>query len=97
MLIMGLTIFFLVYLILSITRHYKKGYKAVLIDMLETPLRLLLALVAIYSYLNEQYAVAIIAAALLFINAYRYAKKDRDDIKQLRSELKELRAKRGKK
>jgi lipoprotein signal peptidase len=81
-----LVIFFLSFSVLAIVRHWQEGYKVILKHLAQAPLRLLVAIGAIYGVMTEQTWLVILLVSLLFLIVYFTSKKHKQDILELKKE-----------
>jgi uncharacterized membrane protein YfcA len=83
-----LVILFLAYSILAIIRHWKHGYKEVLKNLAQAPLRLLVGIGAIYALMTEKTWLLILLVSVLFLIVYFTSRQHNQDIQEIRKEEK---------
>jgi lipoprotein signal peptidase len=81
-----LVIFFLSFSVLAVLRNWKDGYKEVLKNLAQAPLRLLVAIGAIYGVMTDQTWLTILLVSVLFLIVYFTSRKHKQDILELQKE-----------
>lgn len=79
-------ILFFVYLVLAVVRKWKEGAWEIGKELLQAPLRILLALGVFIGVLAEQTWVVLVCISLLFLIVYFTTTKHKKEIKELRKE-----------
>lgn len=84
-----LIILFLVYVVLAVARKWKAGSKEIWRELSQAPLRILLALGAIYGVMTEQTWLALIFISILFLIVYFTTRGHKKDIAEAKKEREE--------
>jgi uncharacterized membrane protein YhaH (DUF805 family) len=82
-------ILFFVYVVLAVVRKWKEGAKEIGKELLQAPLRILLALGAFIGVMTEQTWVAIVFISILFLTVYFTTRKHKEEIKEFKKEREE--------
>lgn len=84
-----LLILFLVYVVLAVVRKWKEGVREIGKELLQAPLRILVALGAMYGVMTEQTWLALIFISLLFLFVYFTTRSHKKDIEEAKKEREE--------